>query len=113
MQGGFCIVIYLDDHHHYAFGIVLSWNTQHCGKCFTIYLVLDNQLCQSYFEGKPPPPISTPWEAYSSAASMVHSTFKPFAIMTSLPYTRRVRNPVVRHESDGPQVVFNVHQSQT
>ena len=42
---------------------------------------------------------------------MVHSTFKPFAIMTSLsflPYTGRVRNHVVGHESDSPQVVFNV-----
>ena len=29
-----------------------------------------------------------------------------------LPYTGRVRNPVVGHESNGPQVVFNVHQSQ-
>ena len=37
--------------------------------------------------------------------------FKPFAIMTSLPYTGRVRNPVVGCESESPQVVFNVHQS--
>ena len=42
---------------------------------------------------------------------MVHCTFKPFAIMTSLPYTGRVRKPVVWCENDGPQVVFNVHQS--
>ena len=40
----------------------------------------------------------------------VYSTFTPFAIMTSLPYTGKVRNPVVGHESDSPQVVFNVHQ---
>ena len=31
--------------------------------------------------------------------------------MTSSTYAGRVRNPVVGHESDGPQVVFNVHQS--
>ena len=41
---------------------------------------------------------------------MVHSTFKPFTIMTSLPYSGRVRNPVVGHESNGPQVAFNAHQ---
>ena len=35
--------------------------------------------------------------------------FKPFAIIINLPYTGRVRNPVVEHESDSPQVVFNVH----
>ena len=37
---------------------------------------------------------------------------KPLAIITcpSLIFGR-VRSPVVGHESDGPQVVFNVHQS--
>ena len=58
-----------------------------------------------------PPPILTPWGAYSSAASCGALNFKPFTIMTVLPYTGRVRNPVVGCESDSPQVVFNVHQS--
>ena len=56
-------------HHHCTFGIVFSWNAQHYGKCFTVYPVLTNQLCQSYFEGETPPPISTFWGSYSSAAS--------------------------------------------
>ena len=97
--------------NHYTYGIALSWNAQHYGKCFTIYLVLANQLCQSCFEGEPPPPISTPWGAYSGAATHSALHFKPFTIMTRLPFTGRVRNPVVGCESDGPQVVFNVHQS--
>ena len=62
-------------------------------------------------EGEPPPPISTPWGAYSGAASCSALNFLHFAIITSSPYTRRIRNPVVGHESDGPQVVFYVHQS--
>ena len=102
-------------HHHCAFeklGITLSGNAQHYKNSFTIYLVLANQLCQSYFEREPPPPISTPQGAYSSAASHGALHFKPFAIMTSLPH-RRVRNPVVGCESDDPWAVFNVHQSQT
>ena len=61
------------------------------------------------FEGEPPPPISTPWGAYKSAASHSALHVKPFAIMTSLPYNGRVRNPVVGHESNSPQVVFNVY----
>ena len=98
-------------HHYWAFGIALSWNAQHYGKCFTMYLVQANQLCQSYFKGEPNPPISTPWGAYNSAASHSAFHFKPFVIMTSLPYTGRVRNPVVGHESNSLQVVFNVHHT--
>ena len=37
---------------------------------------------------------------------------KPLAIITCLSLIfGRVRSPVVGHESDGPQVVFNVHHS--
>ena len=56
-------------------------------------------------------PSQLPREPTGVLPHMVHSTFKPFTIMTSLSYTGRVRNPVVGHESIGPQVVFSVHQS--
>ena len=77
----------------------------------TIAHHLTNQLCQSYFEGEQLPPISTPWAAYSSTASHSALHFKLYAIMTNLPYTGRVRNPVVGCETNCSQVVFNVHQS--
>ena len=59
------------------------------------------------FEGEPPPPISTPWGAYRGATSYGALTL----LSHSQPCPGRVRNPVVGHESDGPQVVFNVRQS--
>ena len=90
----------------------ILWNAWYYGKHFTIYLVLANQLFQSYFcEGEPSPPILTPWGAYSSASLTWHTPLQLFVIMTSSPYTKRVRNPIVRHESHGPLMVFNVHQS--
>ena len=62
--------------------------------------------------GSPLLPSQLPGEHTVVLPHMVHSTFRPFTIMTSfLPYTGRVRNPVVGHELDGPQLVFNVHQS--
>ena len=84
------------------------WNAQYYGKCFTIYLVLADQLCQSYLRGSYLLPSQLPEEHTVVLPNMMHSTF---AIMTSFPYTSRVRNPVVQCKSDDPEVVFNVQQS--
>ena len=90
------------------------WNAQHYRKCFTIYLVLANQLCQSYFEGGATSSHLNSLERIQwCCLTQCTLLFKPFAIMTSLPLTGRVRNPVAGHESNSPKVVFNVHQSQT
>ena len=56
-------------------------------------------------------PSQLPGEYTAVLPHMVHSTFKPFTTMTSLPYTGRDRNLVVGHKFDDPHVVFNVHQS--
>ena len=92
------------------------WNTRDYWKCFTLgisYWFWPTCCVYPVFEGEPPPPISTPWGAYSGAAS--HGTLNLLSHSPSWPasasYIGRLRSPVVGHESDGPQVVFNVHQS--
>ena len=86
------------------------WNSWDYGKCFTIYLVLANELCQSYFvRGSHLLPSHLPRE-HTVVLPHMAAPLQTFAIMTSPPFTRGVRSPVVGCESDGPQVVFNVHQ---
>ena len=68
-------------------------------------------LCQSFVRGSHLLPSQLPWEHTVVLPHAVHSTCLHFAIISSSPYTRRIRNPVVGHESDGPQVVLYVHQS--
>ena len=57
-------------------------------------------------------PSQLPGEHTVVLSHMAHSTCQAICHYDqSQPYIGRVRRPVVGHESDGPQVVFNVHQS--
>ena len=74
--------------YHWAFGIGLYGMPGIMVSALQFYLVLANQLCQSLFEGGHLLPSQLPGEHTVVLHHTVHSTFKPFAIMTSfLPYT--------------------------
>ena len=76
------------------------WNAGHYWKHFTLgigYWFWPTCCVYPVFEGEPPPPISTPWGAYSGAAS--HGTLDLLSHLPSWPasasYIGRVGSPVV------------------
>ena len=92
------------------------WNAWHYGKCLTLgigfYWFWPTCCVYPVSEGGHLLPSQLPWEHTVLLPDMAHSTCKAICHHDQpQPHIGRVRSPVVRHESDGPQVVFNVHQS--